>query len=445
MTNKTGFKETEIGLIPEDWEVKRIGELVKINESNIGKSFEYDTIEYIDIASVDKGRITDINKIKLEDAPSRAKRIVKDNDILISTVRPNLRHYTFIEKSKPNTIASTGFAVISGKKINPRFLYYYLTTNYYTDYLTSIADSHTSDYLTSIADSHTSAYPSFNPDVIENSFIPYPSELEQEAIANILFSLDKKIELNHKMNQTLEKIGQAIFKHWFIDFEFPDEEGKPYKSNGCEMVDSKLGEIPKGWETVENIAEICELTNYGYTQSASEEKVGPKFLRVMDINKGDWINWSSVPHCEIEEKNLPKYILEKRDIVIARMADPGKVAIFESNIDAVFASYLIRIRLKDRKLSYYIYYLMKSNYYQHYILGASSGTVQRNLNAKGLTTGLSIVIPNENAINKFNESIMTLRDKINNDIKENENLSQIRDSLLPKLMSGKIRVKGDTK
>jgi len=242
------------------------------------------------------------------------------------------------------------------------------------------------------------------------------------------------------MNQTLEEIGQTIFRHWFVHFEFPNEDGQPYKSSGGEMVDSELGEIPKGWDVVENIAEKCDLINYGYTQSATEEEVGPKFLRVMDINKGDWISWDTVPYCKIDRKQLPKYRLEKGDIVIARMADPGKVAIFESDIVAVFASYLIRIRLLDPKYSYYFYYLMKSPYYQYYIVGASSGTVQSNLNAKGLTRGLAVIIPNKTLIGEFNKTIELLRDKINNNIQENHYLSNIRDSILPKLMSGKIRV-----
>lgn len=287
---------------------------------------------------------------------------------------------------------------------------------------------------------HGSTFDTITKNTFDLLKVPLPPMKEQIKIASILSVFDDKIELNHRMNQTLEAIGQAIFRHWFVHFEFPNSEGQPYKSSGGEMVDSELGEIPKGWKVIDNIAEKCDLINYGYTQSASQEKLGPKFLRVMDINKGDWINWETVPYCEIDKKQYSKYRLEKGDIVIARMADPGKVAIFESEIDTVFASYLIRIRLLDPKNSYYFYYLMKSPYYQYYIVGASSGTVQSNLNAKGLTRGLPIVIPDKNTINTFNETVGILRKKLNENIKENQNIIQIRDSLLPKLMSGKIRV-----
>ena len=84
-------------------------------------------------------------------------------------------------------------------------------------------------------------------EILESTKLPIPSQTEQKAIAKILSDLDSKIELNQKMNKTLESIAHAIFKHWFIYFEFPNEEGKPYKSSGGEMVDSELGKVPKKW------------------------------------------------------------------------------------------------------------------------------------------------------------------------------------------------------
>lgn len=155
----TKFKDTDIGSIPQEWEVDYVKNVAAINEKAIGRNYPYTEIDYIDVSSVDRGQILDIQKLSVETAPSRAKRIVRDNDIIISTVRPNLKHYAFIKKACDNLIASTGYAVITSKKINPNYLYYYLTTDEYTQFLARIADS------------HTSTYPAINPDVIENSFI----------------------------------------------------------------------------------------------------------------------------------------------------------------------------------------------------------------------------------------------------------------------------------
>jgi len=220
--------------MPDGWKLITIEEVAKVNEKAITPQNAPPHIRYIDIASVDKGKLLDIQELSFKEAPSRAKRVVQDKDSLISTVRPNLEHYMFVKESGPNTIASTGFAVVSAKAVDPRFLYYYMTSKPFTAYLTQIAES------------HTSTYPAFNPDVIENAELILPTDSEQQAIAHILGSLDDKIELNRQMNQTLEEIGQTIFRHWFVHFEFPNEDGQPYKSSGGEMVDSELGEIPKG-------------------------------------------------------------------------------------------------------------------------------------------------------------------------------------------------------
>ncbi|MBU3978996.1 restriction endonuclease subunit S [Patescibacteria group bacterium] len=125
-----------------------LGEVADINISTIDKNYAFDEIEYIDVASVEERKLTETQKIKLENAPSRAKRIVVDNSVLISTVRPNLKHYCFVKKAKPNLIASTGFAVVNSKegKSDPYYLYNLLTTNEYTNYLIKIADSQTSTY-----------------------------------------------------------------------------------------------------------------------------------------------------------------------------------------------------------------------------------------------------------------------------------------------------------
>ncbi|MGI6595424.1 MAG: restriction endonuclease subunit S [Candidatus Ratteibacteria bacterium] len=136
---------------------------------------------------------------------------MKINNILISTVRPNLKHYCFIKKAKPNLIASTGFAVIGSQKdkSDPFFLYNLLTTTEYTNFLIKIANT------------QTSTYPAFNPSVIVNSKILLPPLPEQKAIAAVLSSLDDKVELLREENKTLESIAQTIFKEWFVKFNFP--------------------------------------------------------------------------------------------------------------------------------------------------------------------------------------------------------------------------------
>ena len=215
----------------------KIDTIAEINPDRISPKSRPQRIKYVDIGNVDRGQILKYVEVDLEEAPSRAQRVVKPNDVIISTVRPGNQAYAFLKAVPESMVVSTGFAVLRAKGCDPRYLYYWLTSDPVIDYLASIADE-------------KSAYPSINPSDIGDLEIPLPPLETQREIAHVLGTLDDKIELNRRMNKTLEEIAQALFKHWFIDFEFPNEEGKPYKTSGGEMVDSELGQMPKGWKVV---------------------------------------------------------------------------------------------------------------------------------------------------------------------------------------------------
>ena len=252
---------------------------------------------------------------------------------------------------------------------------------------------------------------------IPNFCLPIPPLPEQRAIASVLGALDDKIELNRRMNETLEALAQSLFKAWFVD---ATQDG-----------------LPKGWREGK-ISDICS-TQYGYTARAIEEAVGPKFLRVMDINKQNWIDWSSVPHCSIPEKDKSRYALSVGDIVVARMADPGKSAIVEQPIDAVFASYLVRLKAESLAHAYYLYYFLKASAYTDYAEGAMSGSVQANMNAKVIVAA-ELPVPPSLLMEAFLAKVLPLRQRIVANLNESRTLAALRDALLPKLLSGELRV-----
>ena len=222
----------------------------------------------------------------------------------------------------------------------------------------------------------------------------------------------------------------AIFKSWFVDFEpFKDEEF---------VYNEELGkEIPRGWE-VEELVEFVS-TQYGFT--ASGEETGKiKLLRIKDINKAFVIDWDSVPFCNIINDIFQKYQLKNMDIVISRIGDIGKVAIVENPPLSVFASYLIRLKIKNHKLTpYYLYYWLKAPDYQEYIQGAAEGSTRPNTNAEVIKAG-PILIPPPSLIEKFEEVVFPIRNKIILNQKQIMVLWKIRDALLPKLVFGKLRV-----
>jgi type I restriction enzyme S subunit len=205
------------------------------------------------------------------------------------------------------------------------------------------------------------------------------------------------------------------------------------------LVDSELGEIPEGWE-VGTLGDLSEKPQYGYTASAKEEPVGPKFLRITDINKLPWIDWTTVPYCEIEPEDFEQYRLHSGDVLIARMADPGHGVVIEEQVEAVFASYLIRFRLKDQAHIRYIQYWLRSDGYWELVTSRHAGTTRASLNAQVLSS-FQLIIPPKPIASAFSETVNALRHKVVAAVHESRTLAALRDALLPKLIRGEIRVK----
>lgn len=185
------------------WKKYRLGDVVTSNLKNMEKDYPYKIIRYLDTGSIKCGKVETYQEFNLEDAPSRAKRLVKEHDIIYSNVRPIQRHYGYIKKPPENLVVSTGFSVISTnvKLADSLYIYYLLSTKEIVELLDSIAEG------------STSAYPSLKPSDIENLEIILPPLSEQKEIAGILSSLDDKIDLLHRQNKTLEAIMYSAYKN----------------------------------------------------------------------------------------------------------------------------------------------------------------------------------------------------------------------------------------
>ena len=189
------------------------------------------------------------------------------NDILISNIRPYFKKIWFAIFEGG---ASNDILVIRGNnKVNSKYLYYLLSTDDFFDY--------------NVKGSKGTKMPRGDKEHIMNYEFKLPSLKEQKRIADILTALDDKIELNNQMNQTLEEIASLLYKRWFVDFEFPDDKGNPYKSSGGEMVDSELGMIPKGWE-VKNLTEIAKFVN-GLAMQKFRPQISEESLPVLKIKE----------------------------------------------------------------------------------------------------------------------------------------------------------------
>ncbi len=191
---QTLFRQWFIEEAKSEWEEVIVGDFVQSNVATIKKDSYLKTIQYLDTSSLTEGKIDSYQQLDLSEAPSRAKRIVKHNDVLISTVRPNQKHYGIIKNPTENIIVSTGYCVISCEKINPHFIYILLTMDDMTEYLHSIAEG------------STSTYPSLKPSDIEAiEFLLAPEEKLQK-FSNYADNAWEKIDKNHTQIKTLENM-----------------------------------------------------------------------------------------------------------------------------------------------------------------------------------------------------------------------------------------------
>lgn len=266
----------------------------------------------------------------------------------------------------------------------------------------------------------------------------------QEAIAEILSSLDEKIELNRKQNRTLEGIAQALFKRWFVEFEFPDENGRPYKSSGGAMQPSELGEIPVGWE-VKCIGDFVDVTDYvanGSFESLRnnvslyDEPEYALFIRATDYKGGFVGNLKYTDNLSYEF--LRKTVLTGNEVIISNVGDIGSVFRPPVWLDQpmTLGSNLIALR---SEFNPYLFQLFRSRYGQFLISGLVGGSAQPKFN-KTEFRSLKVVLPSNKLFKEYAEIEMALWDKQIMCNREVRTLSQLRDTLLPKLMSGELRI-----
>lgn len=180
----------------DDWEVGILGDVIKVNEHSISKYYPHNEIEYIDISSVTTGHLEGTTHYSLVNAPSRARRLVNQGDTIWSTVRPNRRSYLFISNPKENLVVSTGFAVLTPIEISPSFLYFWVTTDEFVDYLVSNADG--------------SAYPAVLPERFAESEIHLPPKAMLDGFENLAGAMLAHIAQNEIESRTLVSLRNSL-------------------------------------------------------------------------------------------------------------------------------------------------------------------------------------------------------------------------------------------
>ena len=391
---------------------------------------------YIGLEHIGEGTLSLIGEGNAREVTS-AKTGFLDGDILFGKLRPYFRK---VVRAPSHGICSTDIWVIrAAQGVDQGYLYYCMASDEFIKFATSGSEG---TKMPRAIWEHVSRFK-----------VRLPSLPQQRRIAGILGALDDKIDLNRRMNDTLDQMAHALYKSWFVDFgpvrakmdghwhKGESLLGLPAELYGLfpdSLVPSELGEIPEGWK-VKTLGELCDKPQYGYTASAQSEPVGPKFLRITDINKRPWIEWANVPHCVASEQECEKFRVRKGDVLITRMADPGHGVMVEEDLDAVFASYLIRFRPRNAAHGRLLQYWLKSSGYWEVVHGRGAGTTRTSLNARVLS-GFPLLVPSDPVAKRFSDAVHAMRNRVVANTAETETLTTQRDALLPRLVSGMLRV-----
>lgn len=410
----------------------KISDIAILNKSSLTSKETPSLIKYLDTSNITKGHIDNIVYLKpgTDEIPSRAKRKVADGDIIYSTVRPNQLHYGFINKDIEDIIVSTGFTVITPNKeiVNPYYLYCYLTLNDITDYLQGVAEN------------STTAYPSIKPGDIGRIEIDLPSRENQDYVANLAFNINESIENNLSIIKSLEQIAQNLFKHWFIDFEYPNEVGLPYKSNGGKMIDSDWGEIPLNWKATK-IGEEIKIIRGASPRPIQEYMAveGRPWVKITDANASISCFITKTKEYIIDAGISKSRTVEPGTLILSNSATPG-IPKFMDILASVHDGWLIFSDYKSVTKEFMYLYLIQE---REPILSMSNGSVFRNLKTD-ILKNYKLIVPEEKILNKFQNIVNPIFMEIKNLTNKIDKLQVIRDSLLIKLFSGEIEIPNES-
>ena len=337
------------------------------------------------------------------------KKTFRKGDILYSEIRPANKRFCFVDFEPKDYIASTKLMVLRAHEdVDPQYLYQILRSN------------DTLAQLQMLAESRSGTFPQITYSELSNIMVSLPSQKAQKNIVSILSSLDRKIELNNKINADLEEMAQAIFKNWFVDFE-PFKDGK--------FVDSELGMIPEGWKvgTLEDIAEIT-MGQSPAGNGLNENGEGMIFYQ----GSSDFgFRFPSIRVFTTE----PKRLAVANSVLFSVRAPVGDINVAKE--ECCIGRGVASIKSKYGHDSY-LFYAMKS---LHKLFDSfdGEGTVFGSINKKTLSA-IQILLPSDGIVEQFNNVASSFDDRIRSLSDENSRLSLLRDTLLPRLMSGEIEV-----
>lgn len=386
----------------------RLGDCCKTNLHTYSDKEKWSLIRYLDTGSITEGRIDEIQTLYpgVDKIPSRARRKASFGDILFSTVRPNQKHYGIIEAGTENLLVSTGFTVVTVDTTiaDPYFIYYYLTQS-------SVIES-----LQAIAEQSTSTYPSIKPSDIEDIELDLPELETQKKIGSTLRMLDRKIALNEEINDNLEQQAQAIYHERF-------ETVSP-------------NDLPSEWRIV-TLGEVATISNKSFNPLKEPEIL----LEHYSIPAFDEARFPVFELSTSIKSN--KFIIDASCFMISKL-NPTTKRVWKPYCltgNAVCSTEFIVYKAKDQSITDFLYSVIDSGSFSDFMCSHVTGsTGSRQRTTPSDTLSYELILPSEDELAEFQSLVSPMYAQMRINAIENDKLKRLRDSLLPKLMSGEIDV-----
>jgi len=426
--------DTEIGFLPKDWKVEKLNKHLLI-KGRLGwkglKVSEYQsTGRYIisglqikpeGIAWQECARISD-------ERYNESPEIMLENDDILMTKDGTIGKLGIIKNLTEKATVASHIHVIrkKTKDINSDFLFYFFKSPLFDRLIKSKISG--------------SVIPALTQEDINNTLFPLPTLTEQKNISQLFLSLDAMISNLREQNQVLENITQTLFIHWFIDFEFPDSNGNPYKSTGGKIIDTEMGKIPKGWK-IGSFGSIAETVGGG-TPSTDEESYWQdgdiQWYSPTDLTKSNHL-FSLSSGNKISRLGLQKSsakLFPPHSIMLTSRATVGEISINsgEASTNQGFITIIPNSRFTLPFLLGYVKYNLPI------VKSLASGSTFPEISKTNFRS-IGLFIPTDEIINTFTKASMPLLMKIESNIKTIQKLDNFKEILLPKLMSGQLRIK----
>jgi type I restriction enzyme S subunit len=422
--------------LPRGWSWRQLGEITEIDQQSLSGSTDSKfQFYYIDISSVSTGNISEqLETYQFSEAPSRARRVLREFDILMSTVRPNLKSFAMFKGSNFPTVASTGFAVISpGNEYDQQYIYACLLSEVASQQIQRVAVG--------------SNYPAINSSDVKRLWVPFPTLSVRKKIGSILKTIDNQIDATQALIDKYIAIKHGMMADLFSrGIDTSTGQLRPSFEEAPELYHkTDLGWLPKDW----SVLPLSELSSIASGITMGKDLTGVKtvtvpYLRVANVQDG-YLDLSEVKTVKVPAEDADKYVLQYGDVLMNEGGDfdkLGRGTVWRNEIDECsHQNHVFRVRVQESKLlSEYLAYWSASSFGKRYfILNSKQSTNLASINSTQLKA-FPIATPNceeqleiENRLKSVDNMISSYKDELNKQSLQKQGLMQ-------DLLTGKVSV-----